>query len=102
MIIYGTRKENGRAGQILISLVADPEMVIQAVLSFNTNCHIIIHVIYHIIIIHENSWAIIWPFTLKNTRETRKVVTPGAPDAPKLTTDHELHETCRKTHESSQ
>ena len=55
MIIYGTRKENGGAGQILISLVADPEMVIQAVLSFNTNCHIIIHVIYHIIIIHENS-----------------------------------------------
>ena len=42
MIIYGTRKENGGAGQILISLVADPEMVIQAVLSFNTNCHIII------------------------------------------------------------
>ena len=24
--------------------------------------------------------------------KTRKVVTPGAPDAPKLTTDHELHE----------
>ena len=81
MIIYGTCKENGGAGQILISLVADPEMVIQAVLSFNTNCHIIIHVIYHIIIIHENSWAIIWALHVKkhwgngksgDTRRTRR------------------------------